>query len=98
MSKAIITYQQILPGSVTTFLARSCFTSNGMHIPWETWVLILTLYFLNSALYFFTNSLKELHNLLYQTPLNSSCSKFYPITMGGSHVKSNDHISKNPSW
>ena len=52
---------------VVIFLARSCFTSNGMHIPLETWILILILYLLNSALYLFANILKELHNLLYQT-------------------------------
>ena len=53
---------------VVTFLARSCFTSNGMNIPSETWVIILTLYLLSSALYLMVNFLKQLHNLLYQKP------------------------------
>ena len=43
----IINYQRIF--LVVSFLAASCFTSNGMHILCETWVLILTLYLLNSA-------------------------------------------------
>ena len=67
---------------VVTFLARSCFTSNGMHIPCETWVITLTLYLLNSALYLFANFLKELHNLLYQNPylINLSVSSLCLFT------------------
>ena len=75
-----IIYQRIL--LVVTFLARSCFPANGMHIPCETGVLILTLYLLNSALYFFANFLKELHNLLYQNPwlINLSVSNLCLFT------------------
>ena len=42
MLKVIIIYQRTL--LVVTFLVRSCFTPNGMPIPSETWVLLLTLY------------------------------------------------------
>ena len=53
-----------------------------MHIPCETWVLILTLYLLNSALYFFAIFLKELHYLLDQNPclINLSVSNLCLFT------------------
>ena len=51
---------------VVTFLARSCFTSNGMHIPFKTWVLILTLYLLGSAYTSLQKNLeKNKNNLLH---------------------------------
>ena len=50
---------ELTPIVVVAFLARSCFTSNGMHIPSKTWVLILTLYLLSSALYLLANILKK---------------------------------------
>ena len=50
---------ELTPIVVVAFLARSCFTSNGMHIPSKTWVLILTLYLISSALYLVENILEK---------------------------------------
>ena len=58
---------------VVTFLTRSCLTSNGIHIP-STTVLILTLYLHISALCRLANFINELHNLLYQKPCFISLS------------------------
>ena len=53
---------------VVTFLARSCFTSTGMHIPSETRVIILTLYTQLCIITPCHLKKQQLYNLLYQNP------------------------------